>query len=595
MPVPWYRALSSPRRPAASAAAARRRASSRRGRPAIELMEGRQLLTTMVIPVTSAGDNGDNSSPLANSLRAAIVQANKAPAATTVEIDFKLTNGGPQTISLVAPLPAITHQVFLNGTTEGGYVATPLVQLDGTNAGPGAIGLDFLAGAANSQVKGLEVNVFNSGGVLLDGVKNVTLSSDYVGVHTLSTGGALRYPVVHGNGTFGVELIHGASFNTLLNDVVSGNTYNGVVLSTGANNNTISNTRIGTDPTGTLPVQNNGVSFGNGVAGGGGSGVVINGGANNNLLFNDVISDNHDFGVYITDPGTNANTLEGCKVGTDVNGTQAFPNHYGVRIVNQAQGNVIGRAAQGNVISGNAWDAVQILGSGTTGNLVEYDFIGTNAAGTAALPNAASAVALAQGASSNTVAYNVLSGNLGDGVYMSDPYTNSNLILGNLIGVDKTGKVALGNALSGVFIINGPSNNVIGGTTSTARNVISNNGQDGVQIDYSNTTGNVVEGNDIGTDSTGTVAMGNHRDGVYLWSGTYLNVIGGTTPGARNVISGNAQNGVIIDAGSRSNLVEGNYIGTDSTGEKALGNRIDGVLIQAGSYLGVPHQAGDFQ
>ena len=112
--------------------------------------------------------------------------------------------------------------------------------------------------------------------------------------------------------------------------------------------------------------------------------------------------------------------------------------------------------------------------------------------------------------------------------------------------------------------------------------MISADGEDGVQIDYAGTTGNVVEGDYIGTDATGTVAIGNARAGVYLWSGVSGNMVGGTSLAARNVISANGVDGVIIDLGSTANSVEGNDIGTDVTGSHALGNSY-GVVIQRGS------------
>src|SRR5205085_760950 len=125
--------------------------------------------------------------------------------------------------------------------------------------------------------------------------------------------------------------------------------------------------------------------------------------------------------------------------------------------------------------------------------------------------------------------------------------------------------------------------NVIGGTAAGAGNVISGNDNDGVEIGGADTSGNVVLGNFIGTDYTGSAALGNAEDGVYLWGGTTGNVIGGTAAGARNVISGNEWNGVEISSAHTSgNVVLGNFIGTDYTGSAALGNG-DGVALNDGS------------
>ena len=87
-------------------------------------------------------------------------------------------------------------------------------------------------------------------------------------------------------------------------------------------------------------------------------------------------------------------------------------------------------------------------------------------------------------------------------------------------------------------------------------------------------------GNFIGTDATGTHALGNGADGVLLDTAA-SNLIGGTTPASRNILSGNSVAGVEIrGGGSIPNLVEGNYIGTDTTGEASLANLV-GVFINA--------------
>ena len=135
--------------------------------------------------------------------------------------------------------------------------------------------------------------------------------------------------------------------------------------------------------------------------------------------------------------------------------------------------------------------------------------------------------------------------------------SSSTVVAGDYIGTTPTGAAKLGNVADGVLIINGSSSNLVGGTTAAARNIISANGIDGVQIDYTGTVANVVAGDYIGTDWTGIKALGNTRDGVYFYSGASSNTVGGTTAGALDVISGNGQNGVIID-GSSSNVVAGN-------------------------------------
>ncbi|MCH7999872.1 MAG: right-handed parallel beta-helix repeat-containing protein, partial [Chloroflexi bacterium] len=121
--------------------------------------------------------------------------------------------------------------------------------------------------------------------------------------------------------------------------------------------------------------------------------------------------------------------------------------------------------------------------------------------------------------------------------------------------------------------------NTIGGTAAGAGNVISGNSRYGVYIVNGGATGNLVQGNLIGTDVNGTAALGNSSIGMFI-NGQSLNTIGGTAAGARNVISGNLY-GIFLQSGATGNTVEGNYIGTDVNGSADLGNRLDGVFINA--------------
>ncbi len=190
---------------------------------------------------------------------------------------------------------------------------------------------------------------------------------------------------------------------------------------------------------------------------------------------------------------------------------------------------------------------------------------------------------------------NLISGNAGDGVEITGSGTTGNLVAGNFIGTDVSGTVAAGNG-TGVEIASGGANNTIGGTTAAARNVISANAYSGVEIDDAND--NVVEGDFIGTDVTGTVALGNNSvdaefaGGVLLYLGASGNTIGGLTAtpgtGAGNLISGNTYTGVWLDSAGPDNLVAGNLIGTSVTGSVALGN--DQAYGSLGGAFGVAVQ-----
>ena len=151
------------------------------------------------------------------------------------------------------------------------------------------------------------------------------------------------------------------------------------------------------------------------------------------------------------------------------------------------------------------------------------------------------------------------------------------IIQGNFIGTDVTGSAALGNGL-GVEILSA-ADNLIGGLQAAARNLISGNNGYGIYIDGIGATGNVVQGNFIGTDVTGTVDLGNGGAGVEIRNAPN-NSLGGSQPGARNLISGNDFHGIRIwlpDA--IGNLVQGNFIGTDLNGTGDIGNVSAGVAV----------------
>ena len=159
-------------------------------------------------------------------------------------------------------------------------------------------------------------------------------------------------------------------------------------------------------------------------------------------------------------------------------------------------------------------------------------------------------------------------------------------ISGNWIGLDVDG-IARGNRSSGIYLTSFFStgqNNVIGGTTLAARNIISGNGNAGIYFNGSTTANSFVQGTFIGTDPTGTLPRGNAFGGIYVLSGTNI-TIGGTTSAARNVISASTAaggNGISVQAGP-NNVIQGNSIGADVSGQYDLGNLYDGINVSSAS------------
>ena len=174
-------------------------------------------------------------------------------------------------------------------------------------------------------------------------------------------------------------------------------------------------------------------------------------------------------------------------------------------------------------------------------------------------------------------ARNIISGNAVAGVSISGDESTGNLVEGNFIGTDINGTATLGNSRFGVIVQLGASGNTVGGATLAARNIVADNRDYGVEVS-NGARDNLVLGNFIGSDVTGTDPLGNGT-GVCVQDAT-SNTIGGTAAGAGNLISGNVVDGVLIDHGSTRTLVLGNYIGTDVNGTDKLGNGRHGVRIE---------------
>ncbi len=166
------------------------------------------------------------------------------------------------------------------------------------------------------------------------------------------------------------------------------------------------------------------------------------------------------------------------------------------------------------------------------------------------------------------------------GISVTGEGASNNTVTGCYVGTAATGDVAEAIRWCAVLIENGAHHNTVGGPTAAERNVLSGNVNEGVAIRNSNTYGNRVVGNYIGTDATGAHAIRNGA-GVVIYAGSHHNTVGGTEPGMRNVISGSRGHGVHISNGHH-NAVLGNYIGTDVTGSHAIGNSA-GVIMSDGS------------
>jgi parallel beta-helix repeat protein len=531
------------------------------------------------------------------------------------------------------------------GWVAAGNATAPEIRVEIDGAAVGGIGLQFNAGSQNSVVRGLALTNFNLG--IQINAANITVRGNHIGLDIAGTtpqgnlthgieitsnnntiGGTLYAARNHiaandqtgiylhngatgniisgnyiglddggggdGNGTIGSPDIAGiwlenAPANTIggttvpERNTISGNVGPGIFISGTSNNTVIKGNFIGLNVAGTSYVAQGG-----GVYISGASGTTIGG---TTTVDRNVISIGYPSGVAadgISIVNASGTTIKGNYIGTNSTGASGVGNDRHGIYVSESPNTTIGGTTTDdrNIISYASDDGVYVEGLGSTNVVIFGNYIGTNSTGNDDISNFDNGVRL-QGTSGVLVgddvagAGNLISGNALDGVYIFQG--SGNFVQGNVIGLNAAGSASLTNQDNGVQI-QASTNNLIGGTTASARNVISGQIQDGVNIAASGSTGNLIRGNYIGLNVNGTLAVPNSSDGVQLTDGTN-NTIGGNGAGAGNVIAGNGRHGVYLSWNSSTfrggiNNVQGNYIGTNPTGTITFPNIQVGVYIE---------------
>ena len=441
-------------------------------------------------------------------------------------------------------------------------------------------------------VSSVSANSQRIGGTLIPGQRNVIREND-IGIYVINSDQTLiqgNYIGVDATGTvamgneFGIQFTSGSNSNTIGGtSAAARNVISG---------NTTYGILVGTDLSIGHTVQGN--HIGTNAAGtaslGNGTGIWFGGGTYSNIIggsaagAGNVISGNGD-GVRID--GAALNYMQGNFIGTNAAGTAALGNGRGVVIDGGSVSNQVGGFAAGerNVISGNGGAGVAISAESTDSNAVVGNYIGTDVTGTVAVGNSAG-VFISQG-DGTLVQQNVISGNT-TGVDIRE-VADSTQILGNLIGTNVNGNADLGNSLDGISLSDTEAQ--IGGTSPGNGNVISGNNSDGIEITAATgyTLAPVIQGNKIGTDVTGMADLGNSVHGINVdavGGGTLKPAIGGAAMGAGNVISGNNSDGIRIDGeGGDGATAYGNRIGTNAPGTGPLANSVNGVMIMGGADL----------
>lgn len=282
-------------------------------------------------------------------------------------------------------------------------------------------------------------------------------------------------------------------------------------------------------------------------------------------------------GIQI-DGGSDGHTIAGNWIGSlDASGDDrgdAFENAgYGIFV--GGANNIIGgsSAADRNVISGNNRGVV-LSGATATGNRIFGNYIGSDAGGSAAIGNVGSGISGETGASGNFIGSdldatndadegNVIIASGNNGILFWDTATTGNTVAGNLIGVGADGVTLAGNQTQGIQIGGGANANTIGGAAANAGNVIADSRYAGIQVLNAGSDHNIIQGNFIGTDATGTLDFGNGTLGIYINDDAQDTSIGGIGTSEGNTIAFNNDDGVGIE-------------GTNSTGHSIRGNSIFG-------------------
>ena len=535
--------------------------------------------------------NGDASLPFASLTVAEQSQITGTPAGNQLdEIRFDLLTGDTSIeagASGLGALPIIRDAVTIDGTTQEGFAGTPLVELRGPSTVAGLHGVD----SSGCTIRGLVVNGFASGisfgSSTGPDLVDVAIEGCFIGTDPTGT-------VKIGN-SIGVRFDPSTGMNNCTvggtvpeaRNLISGNNV-GYNIATGADchDNFVLGNLIGTDITGENAIPNSleGIKIldaGPNFIGG------LQPGARN------VVSGN---GIQIS-MALGLIVIQGNYVGVSATGTESIDGGgTGISFIQVSQSLIGGSVASArNVISGNGSTGIHVghtLSSGAADNVIQNNFIGTDAAGANSLGNGENGIFLSGTIRNTSVLNNVISGNQGSGILgfrsgalgPPSPTTSTALIENNLIGTDVTGTVAVGNQRNGV-LLTGRCSWIIRGNTISANN------QFGVAVGvpgFDSTTtpggGNLSQiiNNKIGTDSTGSNPLGNEQGGLFYDNNTFDQLVQG------NVIAFNDDTGIRIPAlnlgtaaGVRIKIKE-NTIGANG-----------GLAIDLGDEGVTPNDAGD--
>ncbi len=450
-----------------------------------------KLSFATIFTVTTTADSGPGS------LRQALTDAYTPAPSHTINFNIPTSDAGYNsttgvwTITPLSTLPYIINSnVIIDGNTQTTNQGNtnpngPEIMLFGN--GTIDYGL-FIFNASNCIISGLIISKFIYGVEIAGNLaRNNQVRGNYIGTNYNASD-------TLGN-NIGVEILGGPKHNVIggtvaaYHNIVSGNNHIGIRIAN-ADSNIIAGNYVGVDRTGAYSLRNY-------------DGISVEGTSKYNIIGSysvagrNLVSGNVAYGIPVFGAGCNNNTIIGNYIGTDVTGTIAIPNTYGVLFDDGASFNLLGgrKAGAGNLISGNSGYGVFIYNNSTNSDTVRGNLIGTQANGTQALPNI-NGVVIDGIPRYNVVDSNVISGNLQQGIVIHATGTDYNVITRNYIGTDITGQTAIPNQIDGIRIGEGPQHNLIGGSLTNG-NIIANNGGNGVTIMTEGDYFNIISANSI--------------------------------------------------------------------------------------------------
>jgi hypothetical protein len=261
--------------------------------------------------------------------------------------------------------------------------------------------------------------------------------------------------------------------------------------------------------------------------------------------------------IYIIGKDAHDNVIQNCYIGMDADGMQGYPNKWnaGIQIREGAHHNLVGgRNAQERNILGSFWyEAIECV-TGAHHNRIIGNYIGVDKTGTGVI-------------------------GVGWNRYQSAPGVKG-------VGID--------SLFSAIYLRFGSYANEVGGVLPGEGNVICAAGRSGIEVKNRYSDDNIIRGNYIGVGADGETAIPNNEYGIALSLVTEAvgpggTVIGGISPGAGNVISGNSGDGIHIRGNSQNTVIQGNKIGTNAAGTRLIVNGQNGIYLGTGAYRGFPN------